>query len=304
MALQTEQTVDQRVVALFLEQRNGQKFALGLGHFAGFRVEVVHMEPVVAPLMAEIGLGLCNLVRVVREGIVDAAAVDVEVFAEVLHADAGALDVPAGVADAPRGVPLERLILKFRFCEPEDEVVFVALVDVLLHALTDADLEVLLLVVVEHVVFFQLGRVKIHVAAGKIGIALGKQSLNDVDILGNAVGGRLDDVRALDVELIAVGEERVGVVFCDLHDGFMLALGALEHFVLAGVCVGGEVADVGDIHDAADVVAEVAQALFQHVLHDIAAQVADVGVMVDRRAAGVHFDDIGMVGDKELFFVR
>ena len=72
---------------------------------------MLDMEPVIAPLVAEEGLGLGDLVRVMREGIVDAAAVDIQIFTEVLDADARALDVPAGIADAPRGIPLEGLIL-------------------------------------------------------------------------------------------------------------------------------------------------------------------------------------------------
>ena len=62
-------------------------------------------------------------------------------------------------------------------------------------------------------------------------------------------------------------------------------------------------ADVGDIHDALDVVARVAPVLLQHVLHDVAAEVADVGKVVDRRAAGVHFHDVRMVGLKQLLLV-
>ena len=74
----------------------------------------------------------------------------------------------------------------------------------------------------------------------------------------------------------------------DLHHGLVLPLGALEHLVLAGVGVGGQVSHVGDVHDAGDVIARVAEQLLQHVLHDIAAQVADVGKVVHCGAAGVH----------------
>ena len=104
---------------------------------------MMHMEPVVAPLVAEVGLGLGDLIRVMREGIVDAAAVDIQIFAEVLDADAGALDMPAGIADAPRGVPLEGLILELGLREPENEVILIALVGILLDALAHADGKVL-----------------------------------------------------------------------------------------------------------------------------------------------------------------
>ena len=62
-------------------------------------------------------------------------------------------------------------------------------------------------------------------------------------------------------------------------------------------------ANVGDVHDPLDVVAQVPQGLFQHILHDIGAQVADVGIVVHRGAAGVHFHQIGVVGNEQLLFM-
>ena len=70
------------------------------------------MHPVVAPVVPDVALGLGNLVRVVRKRIVDAAAVNVEVFAEVFERDTGAFDVPARIAHTPGRIPLERLVLK------------------------------------------------------------------------------------------------------------------------------------------------------------------------------------------------
>ena len=59
-------------------------------------------------------------------------------------------------------------------------------------------------------------------------------------------------------------------------------------------------ADVRDVHHALDGIAHVAQTLLEHVLHNIAAQVADVGKVIDRRAAGIHFDELRIDGGKEL----
>ena len=52
----------------------------------------------------------------------------------------------------PGGVPLEGLILELGLGEPQHKVVLVALVGVLLHALTDTNGQVLLVVVVEHII--------------------------------------------------------------------------------------------------------------------------------------------------------
>ena len=59
--------------------------------------------------------------------------------------------------------------------------------------------------------------------------------------------------------------------------------------------------DVGDVHDAVDVIAREAQVLLEHVLHDIGAEVADVGKVVDGRAAGVHLHMAGGVGGELRF---
>ena len=261
------------------------------------------MHPVFAPGMAEIGLGLGDLVGVVGEGVVDAAAVDVQILAQILHGNAGALDVPAGITHAPGGVPLEGLILELGLGEPEDEVVLVALVGVLLHALPDAHGQILLVMVVEHIIVLQLGGVKIHVAAGQIGVPGVDQFGNHLNIGIDHAGGGLDHVRIFDVQLFAVVKKGFGIKPGDLHDGLVLPLGPLEHLILAGVGVGGQVPYVGDVHHPRYVVAVVTQEFFQHILHDIAAQIADVGEVIDGGAAGIHRHPAGLMGDKVLLFM-
>ena len=70
-----------------------------------------HLHPgVVEPVADErhgagVRLGLGDLVLVVREDEVLAAAVDIDLLAEVLQRHRRALDVPAGAALAPRAVP-------------------------------------------------------------------------------------------------------------------------------------------------------------------------------------------------------
>ena len=63
------------------------------------------MQPVAGELLAPRRLALRDLVLVVREDEVHAAAVDVEVRAEVARGHRRALDVPAGAPLAPRARP-------------------------------------------------------------------------------------------------------------------------------------------------------------------------------------------------------
>ena len=261
------------------------------------------MEPVIAPLVAQIGFALRDLIGMVREGIIDAAAMDVEILPEMLHRNTAALDVPAGVAHPPRGVPLELLILEFAFGEPQHEVRLIALILVLLHALPDADGKVVLLVVVKDIVLFQPGGIKIDIPAGHIGIALFQQPLHQLDEFRDAGGGRLHHVGGFDIQLAAVLKKGVGVVFCDLHHRFMLPLCALQHLILTGIGVAGKVPHIGDIHNPLHPVAAVPQVFFQHVLHDVGTQIADMGKVIHRGAAGIHLHQTGVVGHKFLFFV-
>ena len=173
VALQAEEAVGQRVAAPVFQVLNGDKRAVGLAHLpAAANVQVGHVEPPRAPGVAQIALRLGNLVGVVRERVVHAAAVQVQILSVVLQGDGGALDVPARVARPPGGIPLQGLVLKLGFREPEDEVVHIALVGVLFHALPDAHGQVLLVVGVKDIIPPQFGGVKVHVSSGDVGVPL------------------------------------------------------------------------------------------------------------------------------------
>ena len=62
-------------------------------------------------------------------------------------------------------------------------------------------------------------------------------------------------------------------------------------------------ADIGDIHDTVDVVAFIAECLFQDILHNITAQVSDVRKMINGRSAGVHFYTARCVCQEFSFFM-
>ena len=212
--------------------------------------------------------------------------------------------MPAGVAGPPRGIPFQRLILKFGLCEPEDKVVDIALVAVLFHAFPDPYRQILFFVRVEDIIAIQFGRVKIDVSSGEIGVSGLHQAGNDFDIVVNAAGRGLNHVGAFDIQLAAVVKESVGIELRDFHDRLVFAPRALEHFILSRVRVRGQMPHVGNIHDAVDTVSGVTEKLFQRVLTEIGPQIADMGIVIDGRAAGVHFHMSGGVRGKFRFFVR
>ena len=55
-------------------------------------------------------------------------------------------------------------------------------------------------------------------------------------------------------------------------------------------------AHVGDVHDPVHVIPGKAEVLLQHVLHNVAPEVSDMGEVVHRGAAGVHLHPAGGVG--------
>ena len=116
----------------------------------------MNVEPIFAPLVTKGRLALCNLICVVGEGVVYTAAMNVEVFAEVLTCNAGALDMPAGIAKAPRRHPFKLLVIKLGLCKPKNEVSLIALVAILLNAVADTYCEVVLGKVVEDIILLKL----------------------------------------------------------------------------------------------------------------------------------------------------
>ena len=71
--------------------------------------------------------------------------------------------------------------------------------------------------------------------------------------------------------------------------GLDVGVRVVPDFEPGGLCLAnGLVVDVGQVHHLGDVVAEKLQGASQDVLEEEAAEVADVGEVVDRRSAGVH----------------
>ena len=109
------------------------------------------------------------------------------------------------------------------------------------------------------------------------------------------LGRPREDVRGQDVDGCLVRVERGLVRGRDLGGGLVLEAGRDEHPVLATVePLVAQVADVGDVLDVEDLEAVVQQDPADEVREQVAAQVADVRVAVDRGAAGVHPDATGL----------
>ena len=89
----------------------------------------------------------------------------------------------------------------------------------------------------QHIIVFAFGGIEIYIAAGLIGIAFFQQRGDDPDKIVDA-GGRRDDLfRDFNVQRFQILKKGVAIKRGNLHNGFMLPLCALQHFVLARVAV-------------------------------------------------------------------
>ena len=90
-------------------------------------------------------------------------------------------------------------------------------------------------------------------------------------------------LRGLDAECFAIVEEGLGEFFGVVADADALGGGVGDDAVV----------DIGEVHDVGEAEAAEFEKAAEDVLEDEGAEVADVGVVVDGGAAGVHGDFAG-----------
>ena len=186
-----------------------------------------------------------------REDIVNAAGVYVELLAEVLDRHCRALDVPAGEALTPGAVPLEVSSRLRPF--PQGEVALVALQGVRLDPYSLQKLP-LILVSRELSVARELRDLVVDVSLDFEGVPLLDQSLHYVHHLLNVVRCLGQVLRTDNVELPLIFKKALRVELGYLSRGLALGYGgrydlvlsALQH-LLAHVANVGDVFHVGDL---------------------------------------------------------
>ena len=267
----------------------GVEVAERLAHLAAVDDEVAAVHPIFGIGLAGGGLGLGDFVFVVREDVVHPAGVEVEAFAEQLHAHGGTFDVPARTSPAPRRIPDHIAVFGY-VGFPEGEVggvVFVVfiLIDARagLHALAVEPGE------------FSIGWKLVDgivdgAVVGLVGVALLEKRFDEGDHFGDVVGGGGIVLGRFDVELGEVVEKSVDIFFGVFPERQALLDGGADGFVVDI----GEVLHLGDPEPAElDVAAE-------EILEHVGTEVADVGIVVDGGAAGVHAHMLSVERDELL----
>ncbi len=238
---------------------------------------------------------LSDLALVVREDVVNAAAVNVKGGAQVLACHGRALDMPAGEAHPPRAIPAQD-VLRFGPL-PQGKVFRVAFL--VAHFLAGARFLFFQAAVGKLAVFRVRPYVKVDIAIHDIGMALVDQALDHGDLLRNVPAGPRADVRARDAQGIHIREVFAGVVLHDLHGPGSQLAGLLEDAILAAI---QQVTDIGDVLNVEHVPAAVAQPAHHHVEVDVGLGMTHMRVVLDGWTAHVHVDFARLHGHKILLF--
>jgi hypothetical protein len=253
---------------------DGDKIAQALRHLLALELEHPIMQPVARERLTGIAFGLGDFVFMVGEDEVVAAAVNVDLLAQVSQVHRGAFDVPPRPALAPRAVPA-RLTRLRRL--PQGKVAFAFLLPARLHPRTRDGI-------------FQLAPRELAV--------VGVGTYAEIDI---AVRRRVR----------VIGLDQIGDHANDLGDGLRNPRkhGRPPHveaiqllFVILGIAVGQRrgvftqlggprddlIVHIGEVHDVANFVPAIFQIATDEVEYDRRHRMAHVRVGVHRGTADIH----------------
>ena len=244
------------------------------------------MQPVAHEGLAGGTLRLRDLIFVMREDQVLAAGMNVEGFAQLLHAHGRALDVPAGTAFTPGRLPhgagrAIRILGGF----PEREIagviflVFVRVDGAAIPCGQAGPAAHVLQVDARQPAIGRQGRNrKVHRAIADVGVAALDEARDQLDHGGDILGGAGINIRAANAERIEVRQEGLDHGRGDAANGDATLMRRSDDLVL----------DIGQVHDEADIERLPFEIAVQQVVEDKRAVIADVRRPVYGRAAGVN----------------
>ena len=270
------------------ELRQGDEVVVGLAHLLAVDGNHVVVHPVVHHLVALACDSLRYLAFVVGEDEVHAAAVDVEVLAQIFASHRRALAVPAGEAVAPRRRPAHDVLGLCRF--PKGEIRLILL---LAHAGKVAARILHILKVAPRedapaVDFVVLLDVEIDAAVALVGIAVVENLPDELLLLDDMAGSMGLDAWRQAAKGVHCRVEAVRVVLRYLHRLQLFQPGFLCDFVLALVGIVLQMAHVRDVTHIAHLVADVLEVSEKEIEGDGWPGMSEMRVAINGRAADVH----------------
>ena len=270
------------------ELLQGDEVAEALPHFLPIDGDHVVMHPVAHHLVALAGHGLCNLTFMVWEDKVHAAAVNIEVVAEVFPSHGRAFAVPTGKTNAPWARPTHDMLGLGLL--PKGEVCLILL---LAHAVQRAtvvddvrqvaprkDAIFVFLVVFLHV--------EVDASVAFVGITIVENLFDQLFLLDDMARGMRFNRWRKHVECLHCRMITVGIVLRNLHRLQLFQPCFLLNLVISLVGVVFQVANVGDIAHVAHLVAQVFQVAEHYIKGDCGPRMPQMWVTIDGRSADIH----------------
>ena len=269
-----------------------EKIVEALAHFLVVHVDKAVVHPVVDVWLACGAFALGNLIFVVREQQVLAAAVNVKILSKVFHTHRGAFNVPTGASFSPRTIPgwLAGLL-----CFPQGEILRGFLFRFNVQTVTGAHLAVFGPLSGKLAVSWKSGNPVVYIAGRNgVGVAVFDQTGNQSDDLPDMLRGPGMNRGGADAQRL-----RVHIVFrnetvCQFLYGNAFLVGAADHLVV----------DVCEVLHKCHVVAFPFQLPPEHIEGDKGPGVTDVKIIVYGRTAGINAYLSFMNRSEGFFFSR
>ena len=269
--------------ALLQQIMDGEEVAQALGHLLALHLQHFVMQPDIGEFIPR-AAALRDLVLVVREHQVIAAAMDIEMHAQQFLRHGRAFDVPAGTAPAPRAVPTGQITIRRL---PQDKIhrIFFVGCDLYPRARDHIINRTPRKLTVVGIFAYTKQRVSVLF----IGKAIRDQLFDHRNHLGDVPGRtrlvvgakctqRIHILMIPAYRLIRTARDQLFQRTLDTRR-FALLCG----FVDAVVHI-GEIAHIGHVIRPV----YVAQQTVEHIEHDDRARIAQMGAVIDRRAADIH----------------
>src|SRR6185437_710298 len=308
VSLKDEETDGHRGIGLLQQGvRSGEHFRqpdlviVAFPHLLAVERNHIVVQPIPRRHMFVGDSALRNLAFMMRELEIHAAAVDVELLAEVFRAHSRAFYMPAREAFTPRALPAHNVFRRGGF--PQREVLAVVFLFLALEIArrfqqivqdTAAEFSVRV-----------LRRIFLYVEVDRSIYLIGKSRIDDLfdhaDLFHDVTGcGRLD-ARIEVIELVHGPMEQVGIFLHKLHRLQLFDNGLFGDLVLGFASFFFEMPGVGDVPHITDLITQMEQITVNKIKGDKGAGVTQVAFAADRRAAYIHADMSGRKWDKYLF---
>ena len=170
---------------------------------------------------------LSNLVFMMRENQIAAAAMEIKGFAQILHAHGRAFDMPAGTTGTPRALPC-RLARFSGFPQRKIHRITLAVINVY----TRAGHHILNITAGKLTIVFKLFYTVENVTVNNIAIAIVNQALYGRNNIIDMLGYTRINMRTAYIELIHYFKVRINIAVADVKPLHALFIGSVDNLVI------------------------------------------------------------------------